>query len=281
MARRADQVGLDSVWVGDHLLYRFPGREQRGPWEAWTTLAAVAAVTERVELGPLVASTSYHQPAMLAKQAETIDEISGGRLIMGLGAGWHEPEYSAFGFPYDHRVSRFEEAFTIIRHLVREGHVDFHGRFYDAADCTIDPRGPRALSGGIPLLVGSRGKRMMSIAVPHADMWNWWFAAHGNSSEGLAPLMAELDAACATAGRDPREIRRTTAVYVRFPGATAVAPEGLPIKTPPLECAPEDLARTFAAFGAAGVDHLQVVLDPITIESIELLGAAVACLRAL
>ena len=107
MARTAERVGLDSVWCGDHLLYDLPGEVTRGPWEVWTTLAALAAVTERVELGPLVASIGFHAPAMLAKHAATVDGISGGRLIVGLGAGWNEREYRAFGFPFDRRVDRF------------------------------------------------------------------------------------------------------------------------------------------------------------------------------
>src|SRR6185503_1777113 len=124
MARAAEDVGFDSIWVGDHLLYVDPDLPPRGPWEAWSVLAALAGITERVELGPLVASVSFHNPAMLAKKAATIDEISGGRLILGLGAGWNEAEYRAFGFPFDHRVDRFEEAFAIIRGLLREGRVD-------------------------------------------------------------------------------------------------------------------------------------------------------------
>src|ERR671921_1576256 len=118
LARRAEAAGFDSVWVGDHLLSDLPDGSTRGPYEAWTTLAAIAQATERVEIGPLVASTSFHAPAMLAKQAATVDAISQGRLVLGLGAGWNEREYTAFGFPYDHRVSRFEEAFTIIRRLL-------------------------------------------------------------------------------------------------------------------------------------------------------------------
>lgn len=114
MARAAEDVGFDSIWVGDHLLYDLPAGP-RGPWEAWTTLAAIAAITDRVELGPLVASTSFHAPTMLAKQAATVDAASEGRLIVGLGAGWNRREYEAFGFAYDRRVSRFEEAFTVIR----------------------------------------------------------------------------------------------------------------------------------------------------------------------
>jgi alkanesulfonate monooxygenase SsuD/methylene tetrahydromethanopterin reductase-like flavin-dependent oxidoreductase (luciferase family) len=133
MARQVEAVGYDAVWIGDHLLYRWPGvAEARGPWECWTMLAAIAATTSRINLGPLVASTSFHAPAMLAKQAASVDEISGGRLILGLGAGWNETEYSAFGFPFDHRISRFEEAFTIIRTLLGEGSIDFDGVYYQA-----------------------------------------------------------------------------------------------------------------------------------------------------
>ena len=134
MATLAEDVGFDSLWVGDHLLYRNAGEPARGPWEAWSQMAALAAITSRVEIGPLVAATSFHSPAMLAKKAATVDEISGGRLILGLGAGWNEIEYAAFGFAYDHRVSRFEEAFTIIRTLLREGTIDFDGALLAAYD---------------------------------------------------------------------------------------------------------------------------------------------------
>ena len=140
MALLAERIGLDSVWVGDHLLYRDDGKEPRGPWEAWSLLAALAAVTETVEIGPLVAATSFHNPAMLAKKAATVDEISGGRLILGLGAGWNRPDYDAFGFPYDRRVSRFEEAFTIIRELLRTGRSDFNGTFYGLERGQLLPR---------------------------------------------------------------------------------------------------------------------------------------------
>ncbi len=131
----------------------------RGPWEAWSLLAALATVTDHVQLGPLVASTSFHNPAMLAKKAATVDEISGGRLIVGLGAGWNRTEYDAFGFPFDHRASRFAEAFTIIRTLLRDGHVDFAGKYHTARDCQLVPR-PRP--GGPPLMVGSIGPRLLN-----------------------------------------------------------------------------------------------------------------------
>ena len=183
MARTAEEVGFDSLWVGDHLLYRRP-LDVVGPWEAWSSLAALAEVTSRVELGPLVACTSFHNPAMLAKKAATVDEISGGRLILGLGAGWNEPEYTAYGFPFDRRASRFEEAFTIIRSLLRDGHVDFDGEFYQARDCELHPRGPRP--NGPPLMIGSIGERMLNFTAPHMDSWNAWHDWFGNTPEGLA-----------------------------------------------------------------------------------------------
>ena len=136
MAQTAEAVGFDSIWLGDHLLYDLE-IGPRGPWEVWTSLAALAASTERVLLGPLVASAGFHEPAMLAKQAATVDGISGGRLILGLGSGWNEREYSAFGFPYDRRVSRFAEAFTIIRTLLADGEIDFTGEFYRADHCVL------------------------------------------------------------------------------------------------------------------------------------------------
>ena len=145
-------VGFDSVWLPDHLLFRFPGVRPQGVWDVWSLLSALAATTKRVEIGPLVACTSFRNPALIAKMADTIDEISGGRLILGLGAGWHKPEYDAFGFPFDHRVSRFEEAMQIIHGLLRDGHVDFEGKFYSARDCELRPRGPRPQ--GPPILWG-------------------------------------------------------------------------------------------------------------------------------
>ena len=163
IARAAEAEGFDSIWMGDHLLYDLPNGEVRGPWEVWTALAALACVTERVELGPLVASTSFHPPAMLAKLAGTVDAVSSGRLILGLGAGWNQREYAAFGIPYDKRVSRFEEAFTIIRELLRTGRSDFHGVYYDVDDCVLDPSPVRL--GGPPLMLGSISPRMLRIGL--------------------------------------------------------------------------------------------------------------------
>ena len=268
MTRAIEDLGYDSVWLGEHLLYRWQERAARGPWEAWSMLAAIAASTSRIEFGPLVACTAFHNPAVLAKQAATIDEISGGRLILGLGAGWNETEFRAFGVPFDHRVDRFEEAFTIIRTLLQEGAIDFDGRFYQARDCELIPRGPRP--SGPPLMIGSNGPRMLRIAVPHAQAWNTWFADIGNTPDGVRPLRDAVDAACRDTGTDPAAIERTVAVLIRFPdgvgriqGSYAEAPP------PPLEGSPEQMADRMRAYAREGVSHIQLVIDPITRGSIE------------
>jgi Coenzyme F420-dependent N5,N10-methylene tetrahydromethanopterin reductase and related flavin-dependent oxidoreductases len=264
MARTAEDVGFDSLWVGDHLLYRKPDRVV-GPWEAWSTLAALAEATSRVELGPLVASTSFHSPAMLAKKAATIDEISGGRLILGLGAGWNEPDYTAYGFPFDHRASRFEEAFTIIRTLLREGYIDFVGEYYSVRDCELLPRGPRPQ--GPPLMIGSIGKRMLEYTAPHVDAWNAWHDWFGNTADGIAPLNAAVDEACRVVGRDPAAVARTATVYLQLTGGTGRRTE-LTQPTPPHRGTPEHLAEVLRGYARAGVSHVQLVLDPITTASI-------------
>jgi alkanesulfonate monooxygenase SsuD/methylene tetrahydromethanopterin reductase-like flavin-dependent oxidoreductase (luciferase family) len=268
MVRAIEDLGYDSIWVGEHLLYRWPGRPARGPWEAWTTMAAIAAATTRVEFGPLVACTNFHNPALLAKQASTIDEISGGRLILGLGAGWNDTEFRAFGFPFDHRIDRFEEAFTIIRTLLRDGAIDFDGQFYQARDCELLPRGPRP--GGPPLMIGSKGPRMLRIALPHVDSWNVWFADTGNSPDGVAPLRDLVDAACREVGRDPAQVERTVAIHVRLPGGQGrIQGDYAKADAPPLEGDPGQMAEVLRGYAREGIGHVQLVMDPITRGSIE------------
>lgn len=277
MARAAERVGFDSVWVGDHLIYDL-AVGPRGPWEAFTSLAAIAAVTERVQLGPLVASASFHAPAMLAKQAATIDAISQGRLILGLGAGWNEREYRAYGFPFDARVSRFEEAFTIIRTLLGDGEIDFHGRYFDAERCVLHPR---SRPGGPPLMVGSARPRMLSITLPHVAAWNVWWSTIDNDAERFATLKAEVDATCASMGRDPATLEATCAVLVQLPGGGG-RQMGDYADTPidPLRGSPAELADQLRAFATAGASHVQLVVDPITRDSIEWLGEVLVLLDA-
>jgi alkanesulfonate monooxygenase SsuD/methylene tetrahydromethanopterin reductase-like flavin-dependent oxidoreductase (luciferase family) len=267
MVRAIEDEGFASVWVGEHLLYHFPDRGPRGPWEAWTLMGAIAAVTSRVEFGPLVACTNFHNPAMLAKQTATIDEVSGGRFVLGLGAGWNETEFRAYGFPYDHRIDRFEEAFTIIRTLLREGEIDFDGRWYQVRDCQLLPRGPRP--GGPPLMIGSNGPRMLRIAAPHVDSWNSWFADTGNRPEGVPAVRELVDAACRDVGRDPASLERTLAVLVALPGGAGRLQGAYSKEAPaPIEGSPAEIAAVLAGFADEGITHVQLVLDPITTDSI-------------
>lgn len=273
IALTAEDCGFDSIWVGDHLLFRDDVTGTRGPLEAWSTLAALAEATSRVELGPLVASTSFHSPAMIAKKAATVDDISGGRLILGLGAGWNLAEYQAFGFPYDNRVSRFEEAFTIIRTLLREGAIDFEGRYYTIRDMELLP----SARPGMKIMVGSSGTRMLRITAPHVDLWNTWHVWFGNNPAGLAPLVSDLEAACNDVGRDPSEIERSAAVYVQLSrGEGRVAGSEDRPQAGPISGSHQAMASSIAAFAEADMDHIQVVLDPIDADGVEELAEIIS-----
>jgi alkanesulfonate monooxygenase SsuD/methylene tetrahydromethanopterin reductase-like flavin-dependent oxidoreductase (luciferase family) len=259
MARAAEAVGFDSVWVGDHLIYDLPVGP-RGPWEAWTSLAAIAAVTDRILIGPLVASIGFHEPTMLAKQAATVDAISN-------GAGWNEREYAAYGFPFDHRVSRFDEAFTIIRTLLRDGEIDFHGAYYAADKCVLHPRAARA--GGPPIMIGSTSPRMLAITAAHMEAWNLWYTLFGNTADGFAAAKAEADAALVSHGRNPADVEAGCTILVQLPDgdgrqAGSEAPEIAPVTG-----SPREIADQLRAFADAGAQHVQLVLDPITRPSIE------------
>ena len=273
MIRAIEDLGYDSIWLGEHLLYRWPDRPARGPWEAWSILAAIAAATSRVEFGPLVACTAFHNPAILAKRAITIDEISGGRFVLGLGAGWNETEFRAFGVPFDHRIDRFEEAFAIIRGLVRDGAVDFDGRYYSARDCEILPRGPRP--SGPPLMIGSTGQRMLRITTPHVNSWNAWYADTANSPGGVAALRDRVDAACREVGRDPSAVERTVAVHVRMPGGRGrtMGSDATTDTIRPLEGEPDAMADELRAYAREGIGQVQLVIDPIDRPSIERFAA--------
>ncbi len=211
----AEQSGLDSIWVFDHLLFRFPPEPDEGPHEAWTTLSALAAVVPRVELGALVMCSSFRPAGVMAKQAATLDDLSGGRLILGLGSGWHEPEYDAFGLPFETRVSSFAEDLEVIARLLRGETVSLEGRFrtYDRAILLPAPaRRP-------PIVVASKGPRMLRLTATWADAWNTaWF---GRVDERLQTRLRELDEACAATGRDPASLRRTVGIRLHPAGEGA------------------------------------------------------------
>jgi alkanesulfonate monooxygenase SsuD/methylene tetrahydromethanopterin reductase-like flavin-dependent oxidoreductase (luciferase family) len=261
MARAAEDGGFDSIWLGDHLLYRGDGREERGPWEVWTMLAALAAATERVELGPLVACASFHPPGLIAKMAATVAEVSLGRFVLGLGAGWNKTEYRAFGLPYDHRVSRFEESFEIVRRTLAGERVTLAGRFWQVDDLVVLPLPERP----VPLMVGSNGPRMLAITLPHVDRWNTWYDRYGNTVEGFAELNSFVTEQAERAGRDPANIYRSTAVLVELDAEAARRPHS-DVESRPV--ALDDLADHLRALEEAGADEAILILRPIDEASI-------------
>ncbi len=258
----AEQRGLDSLWMYDHFYYDpEDGRPIEGTQEAWTVMSAVAAVTERVRIGALVLCSSFRDPGLLAKMAVTLDEVSGGRLILGLGAGWHDPEYDAFGIPKDHRVARFEEDLRIIVPLLGGQRVSFEGTYRRARGALLVP----APSRRIPILIAAEGPRMLGLTARFADEWNT--AWYGGPDERLRASFGALDQALASAGREPASVSRTVGVTLREPGA----PED---GEPALSGSPEELARSFDEYEALGADHVILALEPATEESLDRVAEA-------
>jgi alkanesulfonate monooxygenase SsuD/methylene tetrahydromethanopterin reductase-like flavin-dependent oxidoreductase (luciferase family) len=273
MALAAEAVGFDSIWVGDHYLYRGDGRPERGPWEAWTLLAALAAATERVRLGPLVACLNFHEPAVLAKLAATVGEIAGGRLVFGMGAGWNRTEFDAFGISYAHRASRFEEAFDIVRRLLGGERVTFEGRWHRVDDAVLLPAPAKRTT----LMVGSTGTRVLAATLPYVDSWNTWFDWYGNAAERFSSAMVEIDTACERAGRDPATLERSACVLVRFADDTAERPDEPGVTA--LHGSTQEIAEGLRALGDAGADEVILVCDPITEDSIGMAGTVLEALR--
>ena len=261
LARAAEESGFDSIWIGDHLLYRAP---ERAPWEAWTLLSALAAATERVRLGPLVACAGFHPPGVLAKMAATIDEVSGGRFVLGLGAGWNADEFAAFGIPFDRRIARFEEAFAIVRGLLAGERVTLAGTYASAEDAVLLPPPARR----VPLMIGSNGPRVLGIALPHVDAWNTWYTDYGNTAEGFAALNERVSAAAREAGRAPESIQRSACVHVVLDRGSGERP----IEVPPVEGTPARIAARLRELADAGADEAILVVTPITEASIRTLA---------
>lgn len=270
-ALQAEALGLNSVWVVDHLLLRFPNEPPRGIWESWSLLSALAEATTQVEVGTLVMCTAFRNPALLAKMAVTVDAISGGRLILGLGAGWHEPEFEAFGIPFDHRASRFEEALQIIVPLLREGEVDFQGTYYQAQQCVLRPRGPRP--AGPPILVGAKRPRMLRLIARYADMWNTCWLGRPTL---LPERRAELDMACLAEGRDGSTVATTVGITILAPDHDVENPN----PDQALFGTTEEVADGLRAYEALGVTHAICQIGPFTDESLLWLGQVLQVFRS-
>jgi len=255
IARAAEAGSFDSIWLGDHMLYRGDGRAERGPWDAWTTLAALAAATERVRLGPLVAATAFHPPGLIARMAAAIDELSGGRFVLGLGTGWNEVEFQAFGIPFDYRVARFEEAFEIVRRLLAGERVSFEGRYHRVEDAVLLPPPARR----VPLMVGTTGPRVMAAAGAHVDWWNCWYSWYGNTPDGFAELSSRFEG----------PFRRSACVLVSVDGGGGE--RQLEEEAPPVDLG--RLSRHLERLAEAGADEAILVLDPIDEASVRSVAA--------
>jgi probable F420-dependent oxidoreductase len=271
MTLAAEEGGLDSVWCPDHVLFRSDENDDtRGIHEAWTLLSALAAVTSRVELGPLVLCVPFRNPAMIAKTAATFEEVSGGRLVLGLGCGWHEPEFDAFGLPFDHRVGRFEEALEIILPMLRTGSATFEGRWHRAARADLVPRGPRP--NGPPIMIAGKQPRMLELVVKHADQWNAAWYGHPDDADELRERLTRLRAALDAAGRDPATLELTAGVFVKVADDDD-APENA------MHGSTEEIADALAGYADLGISHLIVHIWPRTPAAVTQLAQAAALAR--
>ncbi|MFF0338890.1 LLM class flavin-dependent oxidoreductase [Kribbella sp. NPDC004875] len=261
VAEAAERGGLDSVWLADHFLYRDPEGQVYGMHESWTLLTAVAAVTSRVELGNMVLCASFRDPGLTAKMAATLDEVSGGRLILGVGAGWHDPEYDAFGLPTDHRVGRFAEWLEIVARMVRGETVTFDGAYYRVQEANLDPAPPHR----IPILIAGRRPRMMRLTAEWADAWNtaWYGAPNEQVEERLETLRQAVDAA----GKPVGSVAATVGIIVRDPDQPVAEPSTQAIEV-------RDLPAALAAYQDLGVDHVIISPEPMTPRTVELIAAA-------
>jgi probable F420-dependent oxidoreductase len=274
LALAAEESGLDSIWAADHLIFREDGSTS-GIHECWTILAAVAAITRRVEIGPLVLALPFRNPALTAKMATAFDEVSGGRLVLGVGCGWHEPEFDAFDFPFDHRVGRFEEALGVLLRLLREGHVEVEGRWH-RADAELLPPGPRP--NGPPILIAGKRPRMLRLVARHADSWNAaWYGRREEAGE-LEQRIALLREACAAEGRDPSTIALTAGLFVSFPTMQQPADEDPPENA--ISGDVEQVGRALAAYRELGIEHAIVHLWPPNAAAVTELGRAAEIARA-
>lgn len=273
MAATAERIGFDSVWISDHVGFGDPDSEAAdawsGAWEAWTLLSALAASTDRVRLGTYVLAMPLRNPALLAKQAETLDEVSGGRLVLGIGAGWNDVEFETYGVPIDRRFDRFEDGLRIVTSMLRKGRSTHDGRVLSTRSAVLEPRGPRP--AGLEVMVGATGPRMLRLTAELADHWNGGLRA----IDEVPALLADLADACAAIGRDPGSMTRSVEVLVR-PGDVA----GVPAEDREIRGSPATIAAALQAFAALGIDELQVQLRPNSLAGVEAFAPVIEALRS-
>ncbi len=268
LALLTEDGGLDSIWVADHLFFRGGDGDLRGAWESMSMLGALAEATTRVELGPLVLCTPFRNPGLIAWMANALDEISNGRFVLGLGAGWHEPEFLAFGFEFDRRVSVFADALEVVVPLLRDGKVSYEGRWAKGG-AELRPAGPRP--SGPPIMIAGTKPRMMSLIATWADRWNSvWY---GLPTDEFRDERADLVAACAAIGRDLQGIEVSVGIVIQDPrtldrnGAEAIVGTA------------DRIAQAFAAWSAEGVDEVMCRLEPPSTGVVEEIADAARMFR--
>lgn len=273
LAIRAEAMGFDTVWIPDELLWRPLDGQTRGWWECVAMTGAVAAATSRVKVGTWVMSALHRNPGITAKAVETLDEISGGRFVLGLGSGHAGLQAHAFGLPEDHVHARFEEAVEIIVPLLRAGRADFQGTYHAARDLEQRPVGPRP--GGIPIMMGAKGPKMLRLAALHADTWSWYVEERSELAE-FAPRLAALEAACREVSRDPASIGRSAGIIVEPTDITG-ATEALAV---PVRGSAEEIADGLREFRAGGFTQIEILLWPRTLAALEAMAPVLELLDA-
>ena len=263
LALRAEAIGFDTVWSPDELLGRLvKGGPRFGFWDGIAVPAALAAATSRIRIGTWVMSSLHRNPGITAKAAATIDEISGGRFVLGLGAGHAGSGAHAFGMPEDHVYDRFEEAIGIVVPLLRSGRADQDGTYHVARDLEQLPAGPRPT--GIPILLAGHGPKGYRHAARVADIWSC-YAEEGSDVAELGPRVTAFEAACVEVGRDPSTIGRSAGVVVAPLEAAGVT--GLFGKM--IGGSTEEIADAFRSFRTAGFTQLEFMLHPQTAATLE------------
>jgi probable F420-dependent oxidoreductase len=271
MAQTAEKTGFGAIWISDHVGFGDPDGDWSGAWESWTLLSALAATTRHVDLGTYVLAAPFRNPALLAKMAETLDEVSGGRLILGLGAGWNEAEFTSYGVPFDDRFVRFEDGLRVITAMLRDGRSTYEGRTVWTRSARLAPRGPRP--AGLPVMVGATGPRMLRLTAELADHWNGGL----RSIDEVPALLEAVERACADVDRDPATLTRSVEVLVRTGAAEADAPS----EAREIRGEPEVIASALWQFGELGIDHLQVQLRPNSVDGVEAFAPVIEALRGM
>jgi alkanesulfonate monooxygenase SsuD/methylene tetrahydromethanopterin reductase-like flavin-dependent oxidoreductase (luciferase family) len=273
LVRRAEELGFDTVWTADEIVWRDPdGSNPRGFWECLTMTGAVAASRSTVQVGTWVISALQHNPGMVVKAAETLDEITGGRFVLGLGSGHPAGGANAFGFPQDKTVSRYAEALEIIVPLLRGQPVTFNGEFHHATGAEVLPRGPRP--GKIPLMLGGLSPRTMALATTHADIWSA-YARESSLPGAFKEMIAQLDRICEGAGRDPATLGRSIGVFVEPGEAKRAEANDLGVA---ISGSTDQITETLAGFADVGVTRVEIVPYPHTLDTLDQLAPVLAAL---